>query len=430
MELLLDSESQVFMIVDANNFYASCEEEFTPKLRKGPVVVLSNNDGCVVARNAMAKAIGIKMGVPKFEIADQIRKHKIAVLSSNYELYGEMSCRFMQILGEFVGPGEQEVYSVDECFLNVTAHAQNTDLTQLAHEMRNRLKKWIGLPSCVGIGHSKTQAKIANHIAKTQKQFGGVCNLLEMDPSIIESIFSEIDVGEVWGVGRQNRKRLELLGINSVMDLTLANSRLIRKNFSVVMERTALELRGISCISIDDKPEPNKQIICSRSFEGPISDLNKMKEAITFFTLKGVDKLRKQGSLCGAIAVFVKTNRFSQTQPYYSEYKVIGLSEPTDDRLKLMKAAMYGLEKVFDGNHKYKKAGIVLSCISPKIGHIYDLLNDHQQLEAREQLMGAYEQINNKYGNNKVTVGIAKMSIAANYKTPNIFAWDSLLGVT
>lgn len=423
----IESENKIYMLVDANNFYASCEREFRPDLADRDILVLSNNDGNVISRCAGAKARGVKMAVPFYQIQDLIKKHNIAVFSSNYPLYSEMSSRFMNTLAQFVSPSEQEVYSIDECFLEVSAYRHLYNITEHADRIRKTVIKWIGLPSCIGIGRSKTQAKIANHIAKTYPSFKGVCNLMEMDLTILEEIYASMNVAEVWGVGRQNKQRLEVLGISSVLDLVLTEPRMIRKHFSVVLERTVLELKGISCIDIHDKPEPNKQIISSRSFGAPVTQLNQLKEAVTLFTLKAADKLRKQESLCGGVTVYIKTNRFNQKEQYASHYLNIGFDEPTDDRLHLIKAAMDGVEKIFIEGERYKKAGVIFTGISPKTGHIYDLLIDHQQLSAREKLMQAYERINRQYGDKTVTVGIAKLFANQQHKSPNIFELNSLL---
>lgn len=425
-----EQNHKIFMLVDANNFYASCEREFQPALDYRPIVVLSNNDGNVISRCQLAKKLGIKMAVPYYQIERLIQQHNIAVFSSNYPLYSEMSSRFMNILGRFVDPTEQEVYSIDECFLDVTAYETLYDLNERAKEIKNTIRQWIGLPCCVGIGSSKTQAKLANHIAKIYPSFNGICNLLDIDLCALEALYGQTDVSEVWGVGRQNTQRLNTLGIYSVLDLHLSNSKMIRKHFSVVMERTVLELQGTSCIDIQDKQEPNKQIISSRSFATPLTELNPLKEAVTLFTLKAADKLRKQGSLCGGVTVYMRTNRFNQQEQYISQYINLGLDEPTDDRLQLLKTAMTALEKIFVPGKRYKKAGIVLTSLSPKTGHIYDLLIDHSKLNTREQLMQSYEQVNRKYGEHTLTVGIAKLVSKQQFKSPNIFRLDQLVTTT
>ena len=262
----MKQNNKIFALIDVNNCYVSCERMFNPNLNNKPVIVLSNNDGCAVARSQEAKDIGIKMGVPLFQIRDIVQKYNVQVLSSNYSLYEEMSRRFHKILLEYVTEAEQEIYSIDECFLDLTAYEQIFDLSDYAHQMRDRIQKWIGLPVCVGIGRSKTQAKIANHMAKKGKRFGGVCNLATMDLKHRDYFFSIIDVSEVWGVGRKHTKKLQSMGINTVYDLACSNPVEMKKQFSIVMARTVSELQGVSCIEIEHSPESKKQIISSRSF--------------------------------------------------------------------------------------------------------------------------------------------------------------------
>ncbi len=239
----MQSENEIFALVDVNNCYVSCERVFNPALNDRPTIVLSNNDGCAVARSQEAKDLGIKMGVPVFQIKELIKQHNIQVLSSNFSLYGEMSKRFMELLGDYVAPGDQEVYSIDECFLKLTAYEHLFDLTVYAQDMRAKAWRWLGLPCCIGIGRSKTEAKIANHLAKKNKFFNGVCNLAHMDPCSTETLLAQVDVSEVWGVGRQNCKKLNTMGVQSVLDLINANPKEIKKQFSIVMEKTVLELQ-------------------------------------------------------------------------------------------------------------------------------------------------------------------------------------------
>ena len=231
-----------------------------------------NNDGCAVARSNEAKALGIKMGVPLFQIKDIVQKHNVQVLSSNYALYAEMSRRFHKILGQYVTESEQEIYSIDECFLDLSAYYKNYDLTKYGQDMRQKILKWIGLPVCVGIGKSKTEAKIANHIAKKNPSFNGVCDLVNMDLCNKEYYLAQIEVSEVWGVGRKHSKKLQTMNINTVLDLASADPREMQKRFSIVMARTVAELQGISCIEIEHTPPCKKQIVASRSFGSRVAN--------------------------------------------------------------------------------------------------------------------------------------------------------------
>ncbi|EXI34601.1 impB/mucB/samB family protein, partial [Acinetobacter baumannii 846928] len=253
--------------------YVSCERVFDPSLNNKPVIVLSNNDGCAVARSNESKALNIKMGVPLFQIKDIVQQHNVIVLSSNYAMYAEMSRRFHTILASYVTAEEVEPYSIDECFVDFTAYEKNFDLEKVGQQMRQQIWKWLGLPVCVGIGRSKTEAKIANHIAKKNPGFNSVCDLVSMDPCNKEYYFSLIDVSEVWGVGRKHSKKLQSMGINTVLDLACAEPREMQKKFSIVMARTIYELQGISCIEIEHPPPSKKQIVASRSFGGRVTEL-------------------------------------------------------------------------------------------------------------------------------------------------------------
>lgn len=328
-------EGKVFALVDINNCYVSCERVFNPSLNNKPVIVLSNNDGCAVARSQEAKDLGIKMGVPLFQIKDLIEKHQVQVLSSNYTLYAEMSRRFMKVLSDFVSPQEQEVYSIDECFLDLTAYAEHYDLTEYAHTILQRIFRWLGLPACIGLGRTKTEAKIANHIAKKNTYFNGVCNLVSMDPCSTEELYQSIDVGEVWGVGRKHARTLTDMGIHSVLDLVMASHEMIRKRFSIVMQRTVLELQGISCIYMEHVPQARQQIIASRSFGQRVTQLDDLKEAMSLYVQDAVNRLRSEQLLCGCLVAIAQSNPFDDSKPFYNKSLSYALPEPTDNVLLL-----------------------------------------------------------------------------------------------
>lgn len=258
-------KEKIIALIDINNCYVSCERLFQPKLNDKPVIVLSNNDGCAVARSQEAKDLGIKMGVPLFQIKDIVEKHNVVVLSSNYAVYEEMSRRFTETIKTFVSEKDVEVYSIDETFVELTSY-KNQDLNLLVTLIKNTLLQWLGLPVCIGIGRSKTEAKMANHIAKKNKYLNGICNLVEMDPCSKEGLFQTIDVSEVWGVGRKHSKKLHSLNIKSVFDLAIADPAFIQSQFSVVMKRTVLELQGTACIELEEVAPDKKQIVSSRSF--------------------------------------------------------------------------------------------------------------------------------------------------------------------
>lgn len=401
----MKSKQEIYALIDVNNCYVSCERLFNPSLINKPVIVLSNNDGCAVARSQEAKDLGIKMGVPLFKIRDIVEQHNVQVLSSNYALYAEMSHRFHSILGQYVAPDEQEIYSIDECFLKLTAYAEHYDLDDLAREMKDRILKWIGLPVCVGIGRTKTEAKIANHMAKKAKRFNGVCNLVDMDSRQREHFWGIIEVSEVWGVGRKHSKRLNDMGVNTVLDLSKCSPHQIGKLFSSVMQRTVMELQGISCIELEDTPPPKKQIVASRSFGEKITDIGDMREAICKYVQDAVKRLREDGSLCGTLIVFVQSNPFDKNVPYYGKSTSIDLPEPSDSVTVLARYSLKLLDQVYKSGIQFKKCGVMLSDLIDKDSYIPELFADHESIETNERIMVAYEHIQKRFGKTKISVG-------------------------
>ncbi|MGQ1355648.1 Y-family DNA polymerase [Acinetobacter baumannii] len=398
-------ENKVFFLIDVNNMYVSCERVFDPSLNDKPVIVLSNNDGCAVARSNEAKSLNIKMGVPLFQIKDIVQQHNVIVLSSNYAMYAEMSRRFHTILASYVTAEEVEPYSIDECFVDFTTYEKNFDLEKVGQQMRQQIWKWLGLPVCVGIGRSKTEAKISNHIAKKNQGFNGVCDLVNMDPCNKEYYFAQIDVSEVWGVGRKHSKKLQSMGINTVLDLACAEPREMQKKFSIVMARTIYELQGISCIEIEHTPPSKKQIVASRSFGGRVTELTDLKEAISMYAQDACKRLRDEGLLCGCMIAFVQSNPFDPNVPFFNKSITGSFSEPTDCSVDFVKAATRMLTEIYKEGIKYKKCGVVLTCLEPKSGHTYDLLTDFKQIEKKECLMQAMDGIHSKFGKKKIGVG-------------------------
>ncbi|NAS03956.1 Y-family DNA polymerase [Acinetobacter haemolyticus] len=428
-------ENKVFALVDVNNCYVSCERMFNPNLIDKPVIVLSNNDGCAVARSNEAKALGIKMGVPLFQIKDIVQKHNVQVLSSNYALYAEMSRRFHKILGQYVTESEQEIYSIDECFLDLSAYYKNYDLTKYGQDMRQKILKWIGLPVCVGIGKSKTEAKIANHIAKKNPSFNGVCDLVNMDLCNKEYYLAQIEVSEVWGVGRKHSKKLQTMNINTVLDLASADPREMQKRFSIVMARTVAELQGISCIEIEHTPPSKKQIVASRSFGSRVTELTDLKEAISMYAQDACSRLRSEDLLCGTIIAFVQSNPFDPNVPFYNQSVSYTFPEPTDFAPELAKAATLMLNHIYKAGIKYKKCGVVLTCLEPKNGHTYDLLTDFEEIEKKERLMKAMECVHQKFGKKKIGIGPCfvpnrNWTMSRDKLSKNPFKWDELLTIS
>lgn len=430
----MQNTEKIYALIDINNCYVSCERVFNPSLNNKPVIVLSNNDGCAVARSQEAKDLGIKMAVPFFQIQDLVNTHHVQVLSSNYALYAEMSRRFMMLLSDFVTPQEQEIYSIDECFLDLTAYAAQYDLTQYAHRILHRVATWLGLPVCIGIGHSKTQAKLANHIAKQQPHFKQVCNLVDMDLCAVEQLYQALPVNEVWGVGRKNNQRLKQLGIHSTLDLALAQPEMIRQQFSIVMQRTVLELNGLSCLELEQLHSTRQQIVASRSFGQRITQLDDLKEALSRYVQDAVSRLREQQLLCGHLVVFAQSSPFKQDQDYYHPSLSYALPEPTDNVLHICKLAMTLLEQLYKPNIAFKKCGVHLLDLTPKHSHCGDLFSDYQQIETGQQLMQSLEQIQNKFGKNKLALGASRLPqrkwhMAQGQISPNYFRWDQLLKI-
>lgn len=386
-------------LIDVNNFYVSCERVFNPSLEGKPMVVLSNNDGCAIARSNEAKALGVKMGEPWFKLKDLARHHGIIAYSSNYALYADMSNRVMEILRGF--SPQQEVYSIDECFLDLTGF-ERRDLTDYGLEIRSRIKQWVGLPVCVGIGASKTLAKLANHIAKKNPEFNGVCDSNAMTEQEWNAWLARIEVSEVWGIGRKLAPQLNAMGIQSVLDLKRADTATIRSRFSVVLEKTIRELNGTVCIDLEEAPPPKQQIVSSRSFGMPVTDLQSLAESVTLYMSRAAEKLRRQQSCAGAVHVFIRTSPFKPDEPYYANSLTIPLPSPTDDTVKLVRAVLWGLKRIYKPGYRYQKAGVMLSELVPLDQCQGDLFAQTPQTTRSARLMAAMDSINRSMGSQTV----------------------------
>ena len=387
----------LFALVDVNNFYVSCERVFQPKLENVPMVVLSNNDGCAVARSAEVKALGVKMGTPWFKMRDLAEQHGIQAYSSNYTLYGDMSNRVVEVLRQFTP--NLEVYSIDESFLRIDSVIKHyQDPTELGLTVKERVKDWTGLPVCVGIAPTKTLAKFANHLAKKNQQFSGVCDVTAMSKQELHQWMSEIEVGEVWGIGYQIAKRLQQMGINTVLDLLKVSPQTMRLQFGVVMERLCYELRGVSCLKLEEVAPPKKQIIASRSFGKVVTSFNELSESVATHTGRAAEKLRLQNSVTGAMTIFVQTNPFKRNEPQYAQSIVVPLANPTDNTLELTEAAIRGLKKIFKAGFRYKKAGVVLNLITDKPVIQQSLFEDMAAKGKSAELMKTVDAINNRFG--------------------------------
>lgn len=393
----------MFALVDVNNFYVSCERAFNPSLINRPVVVLSNNDGCAVARSNEVKALGVKMGTPWFQLKDLAKQHGIVALSSNYTLYGDMSDRVMSILRDF--SPHIEVYSIDECFLGLQGLGKLWPTAMdMGQSIRQRIRQWTSLPVCVGFGASKTLAKLANHIAKKQPAFNGVCDLAAMPASQLDALLSAIDVGEVWGVGRRISQHLNAAGIHTVKALRDTPTAWLRTRFGVVMERIGYELRGISCLSLEEVSAPRKQIISSRSFGQLIYSLPELSESVASYTSSAAKKLRRQNSVCNAIQVFIQTNPFREQDKQYSNSITVPLPNASSDTRLLIRAALFGLRHIYRKGYAYKKAGVILTGIDSVTLYQDSLLTQYGADEKSTRLMSVLDQLNQKYGRNAISV--------------------------
>jgi DNA polymerase V len=416
-------------LVDCNNFYVSCERVFNPKLEGVPVVVLSNNDGVAVARSNEVKALGIRMADPWFKMKDIAKQHGIIALSSNYTLYGDMSARVMSTLSTF--SPKQEIYSIDECFLDLDGFDPQS-LVTYGQTIRQTIKRNIGIPVCVGIADTKTLAKLANHCAK--KGFAGadgVCDFGHINESERSKLFTNIPVGDVWGVGRKITEKLLSMGIKTIEDLRTANPERIRAQFSVVLGRTVSELNGVPCVELEDAGTPRQQIMVSRSFGATITALEDLSESVANFTTRAAEKLRHDGSVAASICVFIYTNPHKDDEPQYQQSLVVPLSQPTDDTLKLVNAALQGLRTIYRNGYRYKKTGVMLMGLQPKESTQATLFDDPVEQGRSDSLMNVMDAINHKMGQGAVSLAASgikqRWAMRRESKSPNYTTdWDEL----
>jgi DNA polymerase V len=380
-------------------------------------VVLSNNDGCAIARSEEAKALGIRMGAPWFRIRHLERDAGLIALSANFELYGDMSDRMMT-MAETLGCG-QEVYSIDECFLDMTGIAQ---VTERARRKQADILQGIGIATCIGMGASKTLAKLANHIAKSAdrkpgsypEQLGKVCNLMEMSDRQRDWLFRRTEVGEVWGVGPRISKQLQAGGIHTVLDLKRLDPATAKRHWSVVLERTVRELNGLPCLKLDDQPAPKQEIACTRSFGEKVTELTELREAVTEFASRAAQKLRRQGSHANAVWVFIRTSPFREHDPQYAKSITLPLRLPSSDTLRITDAALKGLQAIFRPGFNYAKAGVMLLDLQSQpatqqaIQQELDLGDAAHETEVRNgRLMAALDALNDRYGRGTLKLGSA-----------------------
>ncbi|KAB8155484.1 Y-family DNA polymerase [Raoultella ornithinolytica] len=384
----------MFALCDVNSFYASCETVFRPDLKGRPVVVLSNNDGCVIARSAEAKPF-VKMGEPYFKQKDQFRQQGVICFSSNYELYADMSNRVMTTLEE-LSP-RCEIYSIDEAFCDLTGVRNCRDLTDFGREIRETVLRRTHLTVGVGIAQTKTLAKLANHAAKKwQRQTGGVVDLSNIEKQ--RKLMAALSVDEVWGVGRRISKKLEAMGIKTVLQLADTDIRFIRKHFNVVLERTVRELRGEPCLGLEEFAPVKQEIVCSRSFGGRITEYHEMRQAICSYASRAAEKLRGEHQYCRFISAFVKTSPFALNEPYYGNSASVKLLTPTQDSRDVIAAATRCLDAIWKDGHRYQKAGVMLGDFYSQGVAQLNLFDDNAPRQNSEKLMEVLDHLNAKNG--------------------------------
>lgn len=382
----------MYALVDCNNFFASCERVFQPNLRNVPIVVLSNNDGCVVARSNEAKTLGIPMGEPVFKLAKLIEQHGIVVFSSNYALYGDMSHRVMTILSQFVE--DMEIYSIDESFLSLKGF-ENYNLKEYGSTIVRTVTKGTGIPVSMGIAPTKTLAKVASKFAKKYKGYNGVCVIDNEDKRI--KALKQFEIGDVWGIGRRYQKKLEYHGIKTAFDFTQKSESWVRNMMTVVGVRTWKELKGISTIDLE-KMAPDKQTICtSRSFGEMIGDFDTLMESVANFTASCARKIRIQRSCAGMLQVFIYTNRFREDLPQYYNSRIITLPTPTSDVTELIHYARLALKNIYKEGYQYKKAGVIVMDIVPRNCVQQNLFDERDRMK-HEQVLEVLDKVHKKYG--------------------------------
>ena len=380
----------MFALIDCNSFYASCEKIFRPDLKHRPIVVLSNNDGCVIARSPEAKKMGISMTQPWYQVKDQYLSKGGVVFSSNYEFYADISNRVMNVLSDLCP--EIDIYSIDEAFLDLRTFRKNIDLVNFAYDCKKRIKDWIGVPVSIGIAPTKTLAKLANKVAKDDPRFDGVVILSE--PRVIRHFLKSMPIEKIWGIGRKLTAKLENIDIKTAYDLSQVDSRLIGDNFNVVLERTVRELKGQSCITLHDFMEPKKQIMVSRSFGRSIRSKSVLSEAISFHASRAAEKLRYEKQKCRLITAFIRSNRFNTRVRQIYAAKSFELVHPTDDTRVIIKNANRILDQIFADGYQYAKAGVLLSDFTDKYGYQMSLFDKKRDEKMASRLMQTVDYIN------------------------------------
>ena len=393
-------------LIDCNSFYVSCERLFNPKIRKKPVVVLSNNDGCIISRSNEAKVLGIKMGEPYFKEKDIIVKNNVQVFSSNYSLYGDISRRVMRTLKRF--NSDIEVYSIDEAFLDLSNFSDD-EVENVGHEIRNIVLKWTGIPTSIGIAKTKTLSKVANHIAK--KKQSGVTSFIGIEN--IDSILEKVEINDVWGVGKQLTKFYHKSGIYNAKQLKNVSNTWIKKSSNVLSSRTAMELRDIPCIDLEATSSKRKSCVVSRSFGQRVENFQELKEAIASYSLNASEKIRSESLVTKSITVFIRTSPFQSRFGYYSNSKTIDFPIATNNSIEIVKAAISSLETIFKNGYRYQKAGVMLSRLSDSVDG-KNLFSSEKDKKINS-LMKSIDNTNHRYG--RSTLSLASAGVHKRWNT-------------
>lgn len=429
----IDKSRKVFALVDCNNFYVSCERVFHPELRNRPVVVLTNNDGCVIARSQEVKDLGVNAGEPYFKCKHKFAKLNVKVFSSNYTLYGDMSQRVMQTLIHFCP--EVEIYSIDESFLRLDRLKVDSYL-KFGRMLREKVMKWTGIPVSVGIASTKTLAKAANELAKAIQKFEGVLDFTCLDNSQVDELLKRLELQDVWGVGRRYAKKLKFQGIENAYNLKCMKQKTAKKKMTVTGMRTVMELNGYSCIDLEESPDPKQSITSSRSFGRYVKSKSQLAQAITYHVEKASEKLRKQDSVARCVTVFLMTNRFRDDHRQYFNSKLDRFEVATDFSVEINKHAMRVLDQIYKPKINYKKCGIYLTDIRSKKDLQFEVFNkvDENVYMQKEVLMDAVDRINDEWGSG--TVKIASQGVKRKWKMRRDMlsrryttCWDELLEV-
>ena len=394
-------------LIDCNSFYVSCERLFNPKIRNKPVVVLSSNDGCIISRSNEAKTLGIKMGDPYFKAKDIILKNNVHVFSSNYSLYGDLSRRVMRTLKRF--NSEIEIYSIDEAFLDLT-NFPDDEVEDVGKEIRSIVLQWTGIPTSIGIAKTKTLSKIANHIAKKTKS--GVISLIGIED--IDPILEKVEINDVWGVGKQLTKFFVQNGIHNAKQLKNISNTWIKKSSNVLSSRTAMELRGISCIALETQNSKRKSCVVSRSFAKKVEKLQELQESITSYCLNAAEKIRSESLIAKSITIFIRTSPFQNQFAYYSNSKTIDLPIATDNSIEIVKTALTGLKDIFKNGYRYQKAGIMLSGLSSSQGS-KNLFSSIKDVKIKN-LMKSIDNTNYRFGRSTLSLASAGINKKWNIK--------------